>query len=102
MAKYIKKPVIVEAEQFLLEEQHPVWGSSKVINVPEGVMKHQGCGYRMCDVCGGANSNETIYYLPVSGESRYLSNRDWVLTFPNGEKDICKADFFDKNYEKIK
>jgi hypothetical protein len=101
MAKFIRKPEIIEAEQFLLEEQHPIWGGAKEIYVPAEVLKHKGCGYRMCDICGGANPDETIYYIKTSRGIHYVSNNSWIITNANGEKNVCDNKTFKKTYEKI-
>ena len=96
MTKFKRKPEIIEADQFLLEEHHPLLGGTKPVHIPEGVLQHKGCGYRMCDICGGANSDEIIYYIQSSMGTQYLCNRDWVITEKNGEKTACGNKTFQK------
>ena len=101
MTKFKRKPEIIEADQFLLEEHHPLLGGTKPVHIPEGVLQHKGCGYRMCDICGGANSDEIIYYIQSSMGTQYLSNKDWVISEKNGEKTACGNKTFQKLYEKV-
>jgi len=102
MEKYIKKPEIIKAEQFLLEKHHPLLGGTKPIHIPEGVLQHKGCGYRMCDICGGANSYESIYYVITQEGTQYVSNKDWIIKREDGTLHVCGNDYFIKNYDKVK
>jgi hypothetical protein len=85
MAKYRKKPVIVEAEQ---------WFPGKDV---EGVIDM-------------AQFSE-IYLLPENQHLRYqvktlegfhvVSPWDWIITGIHGEKYPCKPDIFEKTYELV-
>jgi hypothetical protein len=101
LRKFRKKPVVIEADQFLIKKVHPLLGHDEVIHIPEGVMSHKGCGYRMCDLCGGANPDETVYYIKTLEGNMYVSNEDWIITGVKGEKYPCKPDIFDLTYEPI-
>jgi len=100
LRKFRRKPEIIEADQFLIKKVHPLLGRDQVINIPEGVLSHKGCGYRMCDICGGANPDETIYYINTHEGLRYVSNNDWIVTI-NGEKYPIRPEIFEKTYEPI-
>jgi len=75
MAKFRKKPVTVEAEQYLAEVQEP-----------EGLCWGLTCGVD----CPHIHTLEGP--LPVS-------NGDWIITGVKGEKCLCKPDVFPKTYE---
>ena len=77
MAKYRKKPVVVEAEQFL---------EGKAL--PRGVQIE----------------GETPYasVVTIHSQKAYLQYGDWVIAEPDGEHHYpCKPDIFEQTYEKV-
>ena len=79
MAKFRKKPVVVEAEQFS-PDQFP-W--------PEGV-------YRLGQVGSGEYGMLTL-------EGPYsVTPGDWIITGVKGEKYPCKPDIFQMTYDQVK
>ncbi len=74
MAKYRKKPIVIEAEQF--RPQHRPW--------PDGVFR-SGSRYKIETLEG---------YLVVS-------HGDWIITGIKGEKYPCKPDIFEATYERV-
>lgn len=78
MAKYRKKPVVVEAKQF--------WPNKKPW--PEGVVREP--------TLGTAASHYRVHTL----EGQFaVSPGDWIITGVKGEKYPCKPDIFDMIYE---
>lgn len=79
MAKYRKKPIIVEAEQFYPGKQP--W--------PDGVEGRwvEGEGY--------------IAWIKTLEGSLAVGPGDWVITGVKGEKYPCKPDIFEATYEKV-
>lgn len=76
MAKYRKKPVIVEAEQFL--EGKPLL---------RGVQVEKG---------------EYASVITIHNQKAYLQYGDWVITEPDGKHFYpCKPDIFKQTYEKV-
>jgi hypothetical protein len=73
MAKFRKKPVVIEAEQYLPGKP-----------VPAGVEP----------MWGG------LFILTLEGNMQ-VSPGDWVITGVNGEKYPCKPDIFEKTYEPV-
>jgi hypothetical protein len=78
LAKFRKKPVVVEAQQFL-GFYHTPW--------PEGVKVDQEAGPR-------------CYVVTAHGQNAYLDKGDWVITEPDGVHHYpCKPDIFAATYE---
>ena len=77
MAKYRKKPVVVEAVQFWPEERP--W--------PEGVCVNPGC------------PQERSPHIHTLEGDHLVSPGDFVITGVKGERYPCKADIFAATYE---
>lgn len=75
MAKYRKKPIIIEAEQ---------WFPHKEIEGVKNTLME--------------NSPATIETLEGTMN---VSLGDWIITGVNGEKYPCKPDIFEKTYELV-
>ena len=76
MAKYCKKPVIVEAEQFLKEE-----------SLPRGVQIEKG---------------DYASVITIHGQKTYLQYGDWVIAEPDGIHFYpCKPDIFEATYKLV-
>lgn len=81
MAKYRKKPVVIDAEQYF-EKQLP-W--------PEGVHKiHQG-----------PHPDHYIIGVSTLEGSLACTDGDWIITGVKGEKYPCKPDIFEATYELV-
>ena len=74
MAKYRKRPIVVEAEQFIKSK---LW--------PFGV-KYNDQGYIVIKTLEGDMS---------------VSEGDWIITGIRGEKYPCKPDIFKATYERV-
>ena len=84
MAKYRKKPVIIEAEQF--DPQKQPW--------PEGVKPWpHPKGYQPRDMSWG-------YIETLEGDHHVMAG-DWIITGVAGERYPCKPDIFAKTYEQV-
>jgi len=75
MARFKKKPVAIEAEQFFPDRKP--W--------PEGVEQPTGYGWRIQTLEG-----------PI-----IVTPGDWIITGVQGEKYPCKPDIFDATYEPV-
>ncbi len=77
MAKYRKKPVIVEAEQFLPD------------NCPDGVKP-------------GLEGEYGPSVVTVHGQRTFVEYGDWIITEPDGIHHYpCKPDIFAATYEAL-
>lgn len=85
MAKYRKKPVVIEAEQ---------WFEGKQI---EGVQDRA----MLSELWLGKNADDGRYFIPTLEGDHIVKNGDWIITGIKGEKYPCKPDIFEATYEKV-
>lgn len=74
MAKYRKKPVVIEAVQF-----------SAIAPLPDGV-EYDSKGYAIIKTLEG---------------NLHVSDGDWIITGVKGERYPCKPDIFKASYERV-
>jgi len=82
MGKYRKKPVVIEAEQWL-----PTDGATGAMPhppAPDDVLKQDGDKWLIRTIEGWLE----------------LTPRDWIITGVQGERYPCKPDIFDATYDK--
>jgi hypothetical protein len=91
MAKFRKKPVVIEAEQFFNPKM------SAFGHVPDGV--------KWRDVQRGDDSDTVwaggMYYIETLEGPLRVSDGDWIITGVKGEKYPCKPDIFEATYEPV-
>lgn len=87
MGKFRKKPVVIEAEQF-------------VITVPDGVPEVLIMGVSYVVYGRGEVSDRYIEIPTLEGIMR-ANHLDWIIKGVNGEFYPCKPDIFEKTYEKV-
>lgn len=80
VSKYRKKPVLIEAIQYLRED-----------NIS---MCQKFCNYMKYD----AEKNE--YYIETLEGNMFINKFDFIIKGVNGEFYPCKPDIFKKTYEK--
>lgn len=94
MAKFRKKPVVIEAVQWFGNEH---MGSKGL-----GVSPHREPGTdggRVCQHCGKA----MLYHgwVPTLESGHVACPGDWIITGVKGEKYPCKPDIFEATYEPV-
>lgn len=88
MAKFRKKPVVIEAQQFL----------AAMASLPftgEGDPVLYGCDHgknAICNLCGK-------FYINTLEGPHVVSEGDWVICGVKGEFYSCKPDIFELTYE---
>lgn len=88
MAKYRKKPVVIEAKQ-LLEES--------IVDVIGWLANHQSV-----EVFSNENDEvKGLYIITLEGKM-LASMNDYIIQGVNGEFYPCKPDIFEKSYEEVK
>lgn len=81
MAKFRKKPVVVEATQFFEN-------GSKVPGVRYGII--------------ASGSNEFHFVTTIHGQRAVVVDGDWIITEPDGIHHYpCKPDIFEAAYEPV-
>ncbi len=87
MPKFRKKPIIIEAEQFLPN-------SRQEFHVPVGVkLWPDEDGLQPRDMSWG--------YIDTLEGRMHVQSGDWIITGVNGEVYPCKPDIFEKTYERV-
>lgn len=86
MAKYRKKPVVIEAEQFVVFSQHEKPVSKTILDVLFPVYKDEK-GFHII--------------IPTLEGNMRADNLDWVIRGIKGEIYPCKPEIFEKSYEKV-
>lgn len=81
MAKFRKKPVVIEAEQFFPYKKP--W--------PKGVV----------GVLKKAPPGDCYYCIETLEGDHIVSEGDWIITGVQGEKYPCKPDIFDQTYDPV-
>lgn len=85
MVKYRKKPVVIEAVQFVIDPE-----TRKPKLVPEGMHLWSDEDAQPRDMSWG-------YIDTLEGRHHVLAN-DWIITGVKGEKYPCKPDIFEMTY----
>ena len=88
MAKYRKKPLVIEAEQ---------WFEGKDI---EGVVDETANNSELIkDILSGKN-HKRVFFETLEGKMS-VNEGDWIITGIKGEKYCCRDDIFQETYEEV-
>ena len=100
MAKFRKKPVVIEATQWFKNGDHPEDGPA----VTEGLVVRY---FRRPDVPGDLSCSECGKPFHVHGwidtleDGHRVCPRDWIITGVKGERYPRKPDIFEATYEAV-
>ena len=87
MTKFRKKPVEIEAEQFVVWNNKEIPAFIKLHDVTFPVYKN--------------DKGEPYVIIPTLEGQHIASNLDWIIKGVTGELYPCKPDIFEMTYEKI-
>lgn len=111
MAKYRKKPIVIEAAQWFKNGDHPEDRSTKLSIVGgDAHLVTEGAVVRyfrrpgisdddICEKCG-----KTFYrhgWIDTLEGGHIVCPSDWVITGVKGELYPCKPDIFEMTYEEV-
>lgn len=97
MAKYRKKPVVIEAIQLRWDTWNEICDFVGVGGLSNG--KPEGC---YVDANGKQGQGDRIGLLIPTLEGVMLATQDdWIICGVNGEFYPCKPDIFEKTYEPV-
>ena len=85
--KFRKKPVIIEAEQFISSKTEPM-------KVPKGM-------HLWPDEHGATPRDMSWGYCDTRQGRVHVQSRDWIITLADGESYPCKPDVFENKYESV-
>lgn len=89
MAKYRKKPIIIEAEQ---------WFKNGDVKEARGAIGY----HRTEGVCKHCNGPTCLHgWIDTLEGGHIVCPGDWIITGVKGEKYPCKPDIFELTYEKV-
>lgn len=91
MAKYRKKPVVIEAIQLNWEN----W--SDICNFLGGIISEENPGRYQ----EGSNGELMELTIPTIEGNMVAKHNDWIIKGVNGEFYPCKPDIFEKTYEAV-
>lgn len=87
MAKYRKKPVVIDAYQFKVSDHKNETEFSGYERVIGGVYEDE--------------SSSTGFSVDTLEGKHEVTDLDWIITGVKGEKYPCKPDIFEMTYEKV-
>ena len=91
MAKFRKKPVVIEAITFTELVEHGVKSGANIVNGMPWSFEYKGHPI--------THENDHCYLIPTLEGTHNLTPRDMLITGVNGEIYPCKIDIFEKTYE---
>jgi hypothetical protein len=89
--KFRKKPVEIEAEQFLPNEG----------KIPAGVISDGNGDPRKDSQFSWVVKTLEGNFRTDKGDFQFVSNGDWIITGIHGERYPCKPDVFEATYEAV-
>lgn len=107
MAKYRKKPVVIEASRWFMNGDHP---EDRCGTVGDGPFQGEGLvvryyrapecdGQDACTHCGDIMHNHG--WIDTLEGGHIVCPGDWIITGVQGEQYPCKPDIFDATYEPV-
>lgn len=99
MAKFRKKPVVIEAVQWFKNGDHPDDGTNGEGRVVRYYRRPDDSGARACQQCGRPMHNHGWVDTLEAGHN--VCPGDWIITGVKGERYPCKPDIFAATYEVV-
>ena len=101
MEKYRKKPVVIEANRWFKNGDHPKDGGG---GLREGELVRyyrtpELDGQNVCKHCGNIMHNHG--WIDTLEGGHIVCPGDWIIEGVEGEFYPCKPDIFEKTYEKV-
>ena len=95
MAKFRKKPVVIDASQWFKLGDHT---EVRRLEPTEWQKTHQECLSETCHVCGSKSEHGHVGTLEGG---HVVCPGDWIITGVQGEHYPCKPDIFEQTYEAV-
>lgn len=108
MARYRKKPVVIEATQWFQNGDHPEDGEERFEDGPYKGERFEGHvvryyrhpdvpGERPCEQCG--KPHHVHGWIDTLEQGHRVCPGDWIITGVKGERYPCKSDIFAATYD---
>jgi len=110
MARYRKKPVVIEATQWFKNGDHPQDGEETFISPSDGKKrKYEGKVVRYFRLPGSSDSEchncgkvmHVHGWIDTLEGGHIVCPGDWIITGVKGERYPCKPDIFEATYEPV-
>ena len=109
MAKFRKKPVVIEATQWFKNGDHPLDDATRGGTTPDGAeweglivryFRHPDIpGDQLCTKCGIKMHDHG--WIDTLEDGHNVCPGDWIITGVQGEHYPCKLDIFTATYEPV-
>lgn len=100
--KFVKKPVIIEAEQWfeVTYDKEATENESPIYHLNVGYFRRPDLsGDHICNHCGNTMHNHG--WIDTLEGGHVVCPNDWIITGIKGEQYPCKPDIFEKTYEAV-
>ena len=98
MRKYIKKPIVIEAEQWFKVEEENKPGN---YHLDVGFFRHPDISDKnKCEQCG--KPMRLHGWIDTLEDGHRVCPGDWIITGIKGEKYPCKPDIFKATYDLVR
>ena len=96
MAKYRKKPVVIDAAQW-----HKIGDHSAVrsLELTAWQKSHHESLHETCHGCGRSDYEKSHGHVGTLEGGHIVCPGDWIITGVKGENYPCKPDIFEQTYE---
>jgi len=101
VAKFRKKPVVVEAHQWFKNGDHPLDGDKDTEGELVRYYRRPGDdGDRLCEKCGEPMHDHG--WVDTLEGGHIVCPGDWIIQGVQGEFYPCKPDIFEETYEPVR
>lgn len=111
MAKYRKKPVVIEATQWFQNGDHPLddchgidagEGNYRVVKTEGKIVRYFRSDVKGAEICQKCGKIMHVHgWIDTLEGGHIVCPGDWIITGVKGEHYPCKPDIFEATYEKV-
>ncbi len=99
MTKFVKKPIVIEATQWLKNGDHPEDGCKGEGKVVRYYRTPECDGKTKCEHCGVIMHLHG--WIDTLEGGHVVCPGDWIITGIKGERYPCKPDIFEMTYDPV-
>ena len=99
MPRFHKKPVVIEATQWLRNGDHPEDGNNGEGKVVRYFRRPDILGKAVCNLCICKFHDHG--WIDTLEDGHRVCPGDWIITGVQGERYPCKPDIFERTYDPV-